>query len=492
MDDDDDLIPWNPDHFGHVDFKSENDGQLTIFYEDSHEPPDPDDFPSLEAYEIAWEEWGSKQVSQQPKGEKQMFNFTAPIDNQISELQAKLAELEAQKQLLASRESCANKILDDVEKCVVEMRGAGVDEQNLISWAKSIFSLITGDALPREKLNEAQDELNYFKTVKIEELTKDRDEAIAKITELEKQVTTLSRVNGELTTDVLELRSQVGAKSIDQPSDDATQEPELLKQISDLKVERDTLLERIQELERLNQANAKGIADLSQANFKLCEELNELKGTSEKNTVAEVDAKPLEDPAYLEATKNQEVAAKFLSKIDRKARALAVTWEKLKELPINANVMREIGLAARTKSHQILLDNMPQICATYINETGDKSDFEWLPEEFKNKVEALLETADSDIHEDDLDEMTKLAQIESDKELHEDNVWESEQSKKPTSRSEFKPGDTVIMKNPESPDVNQVRKVLDCHQGWVNVKDDDGNTDLWLALDIELVDQEAA
>lgn len=56
---------WNPDDFGEVPFKNEAD-QLTIFYDDSHEPPDPDDFNSIEEFESAWYQWQSvrEQITQ--------------------------------------------------------------------------------------------------------------------------------------------------------------------------------------------------------------------------------------------------------------------------------------------------------------------------------------------------------------------------------------------------------------------------------------------
>lgn len=49
---------WKEADFGEVPFKSEAD-QLTIFYDDSHEPPDPDDFNSVEEFEEAWSKWQS-------------------------------------------------------------------------------------------------------------------------------------------------------------------------------------------------------------------------------------------------------------------------------------------------------------------------------------------------------------------------------------------------------------------------------------------------
>ncbi|MEH2371955.1 DUF4102 domain-containing protein [Nostoc sp.] len=48
---------WNPSHFGQVPHKSDSDGQLTIFYDDSEEPPDPSDYKNLDDYEQAWAEW---------------------------------------------------------------------------------------------------------------------------------------------------------------------------------------------------------------------------------------------------------------------------------------------------------------------------------------------------------------------------------------------------------------------------------------------------
>ncbi|MEH2151051.1 hypothetical protein [Nostoc sp.] len=47
---------WNPADFGEVPFIADGD-QLTIFPDDSDEPPDPDDYQNLEDYEQAWAEW---------------------------------------------------------------------------------------------------------------------------------------------------------------------------------------------------------------------------------------------------------------------------------------------------------------------------------------------------------------------------------------------------------------------------------------------------
>jgi phage N-6-adenine-methyltransferase len=48
---------WNPAHFGETPRKVDADGNLTIFWDESIEPPEPDDFKSLEEYEEAWHKW---------------------------------------------------------------------------------------------------------------------------------------------------------------------------------------------------------------------------------------------------------------------------------------------------------------------------------------------------------------------------------------------------------------------------------------------------
>lgn len=48
---------WNPADFGEVPHKLDPDGQVSIFYEDIDEPPDPDDFKNLDDYHQAWAEW---------------------------------------------------------------------------------------------------------------------------------------------------------------------------------------------------------------------------------------------------------------------------------------------------------------------------------------------------------------------------------------------------------------------------------------------------
>ncbi|ALF55726.1 hypothetical protein ACX27_27345 [Nostoc piscinale CENA21] len=55
-----DADRWNPEHFGDTPRLIEESGQATIFFDPRIEPPDPDDFLTIEAYEKARQEWELK------------------------------------------------------------------------------------------------------------------------------------------------------------------------------------------------------------------------------------------------------------------------------------------------------------------------------------------------------------------------------------------------------------------------------------------------
>ncbi|MBN3893645.1 MAG: hypothetical protein HWQ43_32545 [Nostoc sp. JL31] len=55
---------WNPAHFGEAP-RLVDDGQVSVFYDDSDEPPDPDDFLNQTEFEQAWEQWESARVLEQ-------------------------------------------------------------------------------------------------------------------------------------------------------------------------------------------------------------------------------------------------------------------------------------------------------------------------------------------------------------------------------------------------------------------------------------------
>ena len=48
---------WNPAHFGEMPRQLDSEGNPLIFWDDSIEPPEPDDYDTLAEYEEAWEKW---------------------------------------------------------------------------------------------------------------------------------------------------------------------------------------------------------------------------------------------------------------------------------------------------------------------------------------------------------------------------------------------------------------------------------------------------
>ncbi|MFM6254176.1 MAG: hypothetical protein ACKPEQ_34390, partial [Dolichospermum sp.] len=84
----------------------------------------------------------------------------------------------------------------------------------------------------------------------------------------------------------------------------------------------------------------------------------------------------------------QEIVAKFLKKLDRISHVDKLTWQRIKELPLNSETILELALqvSPKSKTHKYLLEQMPLICAKYIQETNDDSDLDWLPKDFVDGV----------------------------------------------------------------------------------------------------------
>ncbi|MGV0102237.1 hypothetical protein NSTCB13_00753 [Nostoc sp. DSM 114160] len=56
---------WNPADFTEAPRLVDDGGQVSVFYDESLEPPDPDDYENLNAYEQAWSDWESGRVLEQ-------------------------------------------------------------------------------------------------------------------------------------------------------------------------------------------------------------------------------------------------------------------------------------------------------------------------------------------------------------------------------------------------------------------------------------------
>ncbi|MFM6250748.1 MAG: hypothetical protein ACKPEQ_16645, partial [Dolichospermum sp.] len=128
-------------------------------------------------------------------------------------------------------------------------------------------------------------------------------------------------------------KQETGELFKDEPTRTRT---ELLRKVSDLTVDRDTALQLVE-------GYKKTTLQLTIANQKLTEEVLELRGETilkELETQAEESEEsgedPRQNPEFLKATKNQEIVAKFLKKLDRISHVDKLTWQRIKELPLNS------------------------------------------------------------------------------------------------------------------------------------------------------------
>jgi len=158
---------WDADDFG--DTPRKVDGiQLTIFYDDSHEPPDPDDYSTLADYEWAFSKW---QLINQSMENTMTFQFSqTEIANQIAQLQEQLNQLTATLQQYRECEEKAEKMRLGVAEWGAEMISRGINQIDLLKWAKSLYSA-------------ACDEEFVEGGASLIEAVAQRDEALAKIKE---------------------------------------------------------------------------------------------------------------------------------------------------------------------------------------------------------------------------------------------------------------------------------------------------------------------
>ncbi|MFM6249767.1 MAG: hypothetical protein ACKPEQ_11590, partial [Dolichospermum sp.] len=164
-------------------------------------------------------------------------------------------------------------------------------------------------------------------------------------------LTTTNKQIDQLTTERDELLNKQGTDElfIDEPTKTRT---ELLRKVSDLTVDRDKALQLVE-------GYKKTTLQLTIANQKLTKEVLELRDEShtilkELETQAEESEElgedPRQDPRFLEDTKNQEIVAKFLKKLDRISHVDKLTWQRIKELPLNSETILELALQVSPKS----------------------------------------------------------------------------------------------------------------------------------------------
>ncbi len=134
---------WNPDDFGSLAYKADGD-QLTIFHEDTNEPPEPDNYSNTVDYEQAWTEWESKNNRIKNKDMPFQFSATSVIAEQIAHLQEQLNQLTASLKPYQECEQKAEDLRLEVLTHAANMREKGIQQDEVFRWAKSLYSAASG------------------------------------------------------------------------------------------------------------------------------------------------------------------------------------------------------------------------------------------------------------------------------------------------------------------------------------------------------------
>lgn len=141
---------WNPAHFGETPRQVDPDGQLSIFWDNSAEPPDPDDYPSLEAYEQAWQAWeeklGDTAIAQTPSYVTE--NSVTLTDNEVQPLHKNL--LNGNSYVTENPVTLTDNEFQPLHKIQSEIRQlSGSQQIELRDWLNELLSEDDSDWLPR-------------------------------------------------------------------------------------------------------------------------------------------------------------------------------------------------------------------------------------------------------------------------------------------------------------------------------------------------------
>jgi ribosomal protein L21E len=118
------------------------------------------------------------------------FSETARISEQIAQLQKQLEQLTASLQPYRECEQKAEELRLQVEEYGHEMTAKGIPQDDILNWAKSLYSAASGSELNLDSQLELQEELRKISLSSVEIAAKlklceeERDQALARITKM--------------------------------------------------------------------------------------------------------------------------------------------------------------------------------------------------------------------------------------------------------------------------------------------------------------------
>ena len=365
---------WNPEDFGYTPRKAEGD-QLTVFYDDSHEPPDPEDYGKIEDYEMAWSKWELKQKDKTMTTTFQ-FSQTQEITNQIAQLQEQLNKLTGLLRPYQECEQKAEELRLQVAEYGHEMTAKGISQSDISRWAKALYEAATcselsiGDtatiAAQNEEISKLKAEQARFRK-ELDKVAKERNNALSRLAKM-------AQGNARIGAKTRSLKQENKKLQILAEQSDS-------KAVEVLQKENATLFAKIKSLEALtNQMDAELIEEpqtqkVEEPKQQVAEDLKANKGEQEEIT---------DDEA-------RRIGREYIATVKTKAKLNNLTWEDIRKVCRSSNlVLREMSVNASTKNQKELIDRMPQLVADYVVETGDNTDLKWIGSILKSKIEAVL------------------------------------------------------------------------------------------------------
>ncbi|ALF55727.1 hypothetical protein ACX27_27350 [Nostoc piscinale CENA21] len=358
-----------------------------------------------------------------------MDDFSFP---QVDVITQQIAQLQTQ---LAKYQDCqtnANQLKEQVASQAQLMLELGVKQQVITDWANRLYFLVTGTNVGemttnsvelaaklmlaeqenkslQYQLSNASAEVEALKQER-DELLKERDEAFIKSGQLLISQGELKQERDRLLNSIQELEAQFKSEpkfvigdACGNPEGERVQTQKGEGVVTTF-VYGNPVVKLLNGEFQFNASELTKIESENEIQFKEGDQVRIIKGKHKDKfaTIKEIGEQIscwVNDEFYFHFTPGelelvtpnpelepQRKAEEFISKLNKKT-----TWHQIKEVcQGDVEVWREICVFARTKTQKALIESVPQLLANYIEETGDRSDLEWIGDTLKAKVEALL------------------------------------------------------------------------------------------------------
>ena len=357
------------------------------------------------------------------------FSGTSAIAEQIAQLQEQLNQLTASLKPYQQCQEKAEELRLKVAEYGHEMSETGIPQDDILGWARALYSAASGTELDlgntaaiasqNEEITKLKCELTAAQrrcdqeTVKrlealtlLQDTTAQRDEAMAEAANIGRESVSRLRALEDKKKELRILLEQNAQKQLEAQSlITEKQEPstEIVEQVS--KSSEGILPQNKQFVShKFIMGDRVAVVDVGEDdNLEyLIGNKGTVKGVNADN-VAVLFEKRIEFDEHEVVLSNRYLMLvsqpnPFIADIKTTSVANKITWENISAACKGSlATFREMRLSATTKIQKSFVenDNLARLMSEYITKTGDITDFDWLEEDFRTDVEALVEAKKS-------------------------------------------------------------------------------------------------